>query len=229
MVYDWRRGKMRKRLLKIYTLMLERHGPQGWWPAQTAFECAVGAILTQNTAWTNVEKAVRNLKSAGALSVGAIERMPLAKLARLIRPSGYFNLKAERLKCFTRFVTKNHGGDIGALLSSETGELRQSLLSVKGVGPETADSIALYAAGKPLFVVDAYTKRITSRHGLTDGKATYGEVQSLFAENLPQDAAMFGEYHALIVRTAKDFCHKKKPDCENCPLKTDLPADLKAV
>ena len=147
MVYDWRRGKMRKRLLKIYTLMLERHGPQGWWPAQTAFECAVGAILTQNTAWRNVEKAVRNLKSAGALSVGAIDRMPLAKLARLIRPSGYFNLKAERLKCFTRFVTKNHGGDIGALLSSETGELRQSLLSVKGVGPETADSIALYAAG----------------------------------------------------------------------------------
>lgn len=220
-------GGTRERLLKIYGLMLERLGPQGWWPAQTAFECAVGAILTQNTAWTNVEKAVGNLKAAGALSVKAIDRMPLSRLARLIRPSGYFNQKARRLKIFARFVTEHHGGDIGAFLSGETGRLRQTLLSIEGIGPETADSIALYAAEKPLFVVDAYTKRITTRHGLTDGKATYDEVQGLFAENLPQSAAMFNEYHALIVRTAKEFCHKNAPDCANCPLETDLPAGLK--
>lgn len=221
---DKMRDAMRKRLMRIYRLMLRRHGRLNWWPAETAFECVVGAILTQNTAWTNVEKAIGNLKSAQALSVKAIDRMPPEKLARLIRPSGYFNQKARRLKIFARFLVENYGGKMDALLREETANLRQILLSLEGVGPETADSIALYAGGKPLFVIDAYTKRITARHGLTDEKATYGDAQKLFAQNLPEDAAMFGEYHALIVRTAKNFCHKNNPDCGNCPLEKDLPA-----
>lgn len=202
--------------------MFERYGAQNWWPAQTAFECVVGAILTQNTAWTNVEKAVVRLKRATEITPEKIDKMSPAKLARLIKPSGYFNQKARRLKIFSRFVVRNYGGNIGSLLSEETGKLRKTLLALEGVGPETADSIILYAAEKPVFVIDAYTKRITQRHGLADGKASYDEVQKLFADNLPYKTALFNEYHALIVRTAKQFCHKKEPECENCPLKPDL-------
>ncbi len=202
--------------------MFERYGAQNWWPSQTAFECVVGAVLTQNTAWTNVEKAIARLKSETEITPGEIDKMPVAKLARLIKPSGYFNQKARRLKIFTRFVAGDYGGNIGELLAEETGKLRKILLALEGIGPETADSIILYAAEKPVFVIDAYTKRIASRHGLTPESTSYGEAQELFAANLPRETALFNEYHALIVRTAKQFCHKKKPDCENCPLKGDL-------
>ncbi|MGI9559099.1 MAG: endonuclease III domain-containing protein [Thermodesulfobacteriota bacterium] len=216
-------SKTGERLEKIYGAMFSHFGGQNWWPAETAFECVAGAILTQNTAWTNVEKAIKNLKNSAKLTVRGIDDMPLSRLARLIKPSGYFNQKSKRLKIFARFVTQNYGGEIDALLAEETGKLRETLLSLEGIGPETADSITLYAAGKPSFVVDAYTKRITSRHGLSDEKAAYGDVQKLFEKNLPRDVEMWGEYHALIVRTAKLFCHKRKPDCENCPLRADLP------
>ncbi len=215
---------MEKRLLSIYGNMFERYGPQNWWPAQTATECVIGAILTQNTTWTNVEKAVKQMKNEAELSIEGIEKISAEKLARLITPSGYFNQKAKRLKIFARFVTENYGGDIKKLLAEKTGKLRKILLGIEGIGPETADSIVLYAGGKPAFVVDAYTKRITARHGLTDENASYDEVQKLFVENLPRKTALFNEYHALIVRTAKDFCHKKKPDCERCPLVKDLTA-----
>ncbi|QMU56675.1 MAG: endonuclease III domain-containing protein [Candidatus Mycalebacterium zealandia] len=202
--------------------MFERYGAQNWWPAQTAFECVVGAILTQNTAWTNVEKAIAQLKSETEITPGKIDKMPAAKLARLIKPSGYFNQKARRLKIFARFVARDYGGNIGALLTEETGKLRKILLALEGIGPETTDSIILYAAEKPVFVIDAYTKRIASRHGFAPQSASYGEAQELFAVNLPRETELFNEYHALIVRTAKQFCHKKEPDCENCPLKNDL-------
>ena len=221
-------GKTPDRLLNIYRLMLDKHGPQRWWPAESPFECAVGAILTQNTNWTNVEKAIDNLKCAGTLSVESIDRMPQTNLAGLIRPSGYFNQKARRLKILSRFIMEKYGGDIGALLKERADKLRDILLSIEGIGPETADSIALYAAGKPLFVVDAYTKRITTRHGLTEKSASYDETRNLFMENLPRKAALFNEYHALVVRTAKEFCHKREPECEICPLKSDLPANRSA-
>ncbi len=204
--------------------MLERYGKQNWWPAETAFECVIGAILTQNTAWTNVEKAIGRLKDKTELSVGEIVKMPAGKLARLIKPSGYFNQKARRLKIFARFIADGYGGNVDGLFAEKTRKMREILLGIEGIGPETADCIVLYAAGKPAFVVDAYTKRITARHGLTDEKASYDEVRKLFTDNLPRKASMFNEYHALIVRTAKDCCHREKPECERCPLEADLKA-----
>lgn len=208
--------------MSIYDAMLERYGPQGWWPSETATECVVGAILTQNTAWANVEKAVARMKAGMEVSVRGIEETPLRELARMIRPSGFFNQKARRLKIFARFVTDNYGGSIGKLLAEDAEKLRETLLGIEGIGPETADGIVLYAAGKPAFVVDAYTKRITARHGLTGEKWSYDEVRNLFTENLPQDAALFNEYHALIVRTAKECCRRGTPDCARCPLERDL-------
>ncbi len=222
-------SKNGKRVLKIYDAMFERFGGQNWWPAETPFECIVGAILTQNTSWKNVEKSIRLLKSEMTLSPANINKIPRAKLARLIKSSGYFNQKSRRLKIFARFVVDNYVGSIGGLLSEKRLKLRKTLLKIEGIGPETADSIVLYAARKPSFVVDAYTKRITARHGLTDEKVSYETVQKLFENNLPRRTALFNEYHALIVRTAKEFCHKKRPDCENCPIRWDLDeAGLKA-
>ncbi len=214
--------KTRKRLRGIHDRMLEHYGEQKWWPAKTAFECVVGAILTQNTAWTNVEKAIGLIRRKTEITVEGIENTPEQALARLVRPSGYFNQKARRLKIFARFVTENYDGNINKLLSEKTEKLRKTLLEIEGIGPETADSIVLYAAGRPSFVVDAYTKRILSRHGLADEKAPYDSVRKLFMDNLPRKATIFNEYHALIVRTAKERCHKKKPDCAGCPLEADL-------
>ncbi|MFQ5354485.1 MAG: endonuclease III domain-containing protein [Thermodesulfobacteriota bacterium] len=209
--------------MEFYEALYNAFGPQKWWPARTRIEVIVGAILTQNTAWSNVEKAVRELKKARLLSVEGLVRVDTLELARLIRPSGYFNVKAGRLKNFISFLSEDFGGSVSRLFGiSDTKALRRRILSVNGIGPETADSILLYAGRRAEFVVDAYTKRVFSRHGLLDEKAGYEEVKALFMEGLPQDAGLFNEYHALIVRVGKDFCRPRRPLCGACPLKAFL-------
>lgn len=201
----------------MFDRMLNYFGPQHWWPGETALEMMVGAILTQNTSWKNVEKAIDNLKAKGILSVDGLHNISLPLLAEEIRPAGYFNIKAVRLKNLINFIMENYSGDISLLMSEETNRLREGLMSVKGVGPETADSIVLYAANRPVFVIDAYTYRILNRHEIIDGQITYYELQALFMDNLAEDPGLFNEFHALIVRTGKDFC-RGKPLCDSCPL-----------
>lgn len=208
---------LKKSLLDIYKLLYNQFGKQRWWPGETPFEVIVGAILTQNTAWGNVEKAIGNLKRGGHLSPKALYILPSPKLAKLIRPSGYFNIKAKRLKEFMKFLLKEYNGSLDKMFSTELSELRQRLLEVKGIGPETADSILLYAGNYPIFVIDAYTKRILSRHKLITDGIDYHSLQRLFMESLPQDVDLFNEYHALIVRVGKEFCNTK-PHCGECPL-----------
>ena len=208
-------------LLKIYNTLLEHFGPQDWWPADTPFEVIIGAILTQNTSWKNVEKAMGMLKASGHFSPKGLYEMPLEKLATLLKPSGYFNIKARRLKNFLSFLFKEYQGDIDLLLKEDGEVLRSKLLSVTGIGPETADSILLYAKEYPVFVVDAYTKRILSRHGIISESATYAEVQDLFMNSLPHDPKLYNEYHALLVRVGKELC-RRTPLCGSCPLEYDL-------
>lgn len=205
-------------LLEIYNVLYAHYGPQRWWPGDTQFEMMVGAILTQNTNWGNVEKAISNLKRAGALAPGAIHAMPERELAELIRPSGYFNIKAGRLKGFISYFMERYGGSIRRMKKTGCDALRGELLSVKGVGPETADSVLLYALGCPSFVVDAYTKRIFSRHGFFPEDADYHDVRKFFMDRLPKDVKLYNEYHALIVRLGKDRCMKKAGRCEICLL-----------
>jgi len=208
---------MTQRLLDLYGRLLAAFGPMGWWPGDTEFEIMVGAILTQNTAWTNVKKAVDNLKAAGLLSPEALDRLPLNRLAELIRPSGYYNVKAVRLKNLVGLVQETGGGDPPLLLKRPPDQLRAELLALKGVGPETADSILLYAAGRPVFVIDAYTRRILSRHHLISGDETYDQLQALFMNHLPADPDLFNEYHALLVHLGKHYC-RPQPRCSGCPL-----------
>jgi endonuclease-3 related protein len=203
-------------LREIYNHLLAYFGLQHWWPGDSPFEIMVGAVLTQNTNWSNVEKAIANLKAAGLLAPAALAALPAAELAELIRPAGYHNLKAARLK--NLFVLIEEQGGVEALLEQPTATLRELLLGVKGIGPETADSIVLYAAGRPVFVVDAYTHRILFRHGLISEDCDYFQMQELFMDNLEEDAALFNEYHALIVRVGKEFCRKSTPKCSDCPL-----------
>jgi endonuclease-3 related protein len=210
-------------LMSYYSAMSELLGPMEWWPARTRFEVIVGAILTQNTAWTNVERAIENLRKENMLSQAAIERIPASRLGRLIRSSGYFRQKAKKLKAFVRFVRNDFGGSLKRMFTVPTMELREKLLSVHGIGPETADSILLYAGNHPIFVVDAYTRRILTRHDLTHAKASYDEVREYFEENLPRDARLYNEYHALIVNTGKNWCRNKNPICAACPLGLLLP------
>ncbi|HLD82847.1 MAG TPA: endonuclease III domain-containing protein [Candidatus Omnitrophota bacterium] len=205
---------MKNRLSLIYKKLYSYFGPQAWWPAQTPFEVMVGAILTQNTNWSNVEKAIANLKKQRLLSRDKLSSLPQKKLAQLIRPAGYFNIKAKRLKNFLRSLQANHRN----IPLTKTSQLRNWLLSINGIGPETADSILLYALARPVFVVDSYTKRILSRHSLIDEPATYEDTQRLFMQNLKKNTRVFNEYHALLVRLAKDFCLKHKPRCPICPL-----------
>ncbi len=205
-------------LNKIYNKLFEQFGPQHWWPGETAFEVIVGAILTQNTNWGNVEKAIANLKREKLLSIPALHGISRTRLAQAIKPAGYFNVKAERLKNVVGFLIERYNGDLAVMKRQPMDVLRRELLSVNGVGPETADSILLYALGKPVFVVDAYTKRFLRRHNLIEEGATYDEVQKLFADHLEKDVRLFNEYHALIVRLGKDFC-KPSPRCEECLLK----------
>jgi endonuclease-3 related protein len=213
-------GRQRPRLplRKVYAALLREFGPQGWWPGRTRLEICVGAILTQNTAWANVARALRNLRKARALNLPALHNASLAQLAAWIRPAGYFNVKARRLRAFTTLVTEQFGGKLERLLARPTAELRATLLAVQGIGPETADSIALYAAERPVFVVDAYTRRFLLRHGWLGGKTTYDEIAALFATQWPADVAVFNEYHALIVALGKTFC-RPRPRCARCPLR----------
>lgn len=199
-------------------------GPQDWWPARTRFEVILGAILTQNTAWVNVERAMANLRRERLLTPRAIERIPAPRLARLIRSSGYFRQKTKKLKAFVRFLRVEYGGSLARMFRTPTAQLRERLLGVHGVGPETADSILLYAGEHPVFVVDAYTKRILSRHQLVSEKASYEEIREFFESRLPRSPALFSEYHALLVQVGKNWCRPAAPRCETCPLGPFLPA-----
>ncbi|MFC1867157.1 endonuclease III domain-containing protein [Thermodesulfobacteriota bacterium] len=212
------RSSINRRLMEMFDLMLNRFGPQNWWPGETALEIMVGAILTQNTNWKNVEKAIENLKKTKLLSMEALHAVSMSDLAEMIRPAGYFNIKAGRLKNLINFVYESYEGDIAKLINEETGALREGLLSVKGVGPETADSIVLYAAERPVFVIDTYTHRVLNRHGLVDDQSTYHDLQEFFMDNLPDDPRLFNEFHALIVNIGKEYC-RRKPLCDICPLK----------
>ena len=212
---------MKSKILKLYDTLYEYYGPQHWWPARTKFEVIVGAILTQNTSWRNVEKAIRNLAKEKLLSPAAIKNINKKKLAALIRTSGYYNVKAGRLKNFTDFLYQKYSGSLRKMFSQNIAALRTELLGVNGLGFETVDSILLYAGRKPVFVVDAYTKRILSNHRLVSSGDKYDEVQRLFQENLPSDSALFNEYHALLVRLGKETC-AIKPKCGICPVKSVL-------
>jgi len=210
---------LKKELNSIYKKLYSFFGPQYWWPADEPFEVMVGAILTQNTNWQNVERAIGNLKKNKSLSPGKMYKMPEKKLGQFIRPSGYYNIKAKRLKAFLKFFTEECGADFRRMAKADTAILRRQLLSVNGIGPETADSMLLYALNKPVFVVDAYTKRILSRHSLIKEGFDYQEVQNLFMQNLKNEVKLFNEYHALLVKLGKDICLKNKPRCNLCPLK----------
>lgn len=209
-------------LYSIYKCLYDSYGPQHWWPAEDSFEVMVGAILTQNTNWKNVERAINNLKKANLLHPYKIQKIRSKKLAELIRPAGYFNIKAERLKAFVQYFIKHYSASVDAMKAEETHVLRKELIDVKGIGPETADSILLYALEHPVFVIDAYTKRILSRHNILDGSHDYETCQQLFHESLPLDTELFNEYHALIVRVGKEHCRTKQV-CNGCPLSIFLP------
>ncbi len=202
----------------IYESLLSAYGPQRWWPGSSSFEVIVGAILTQRVAWSNVEKAIASLKGAGLMDPQRLDKAQLSEIAALIRPSVYYNTKAEKLRAFTRFLAERYDGDLKQLLHLDLSSLRAELLSVHGIGEETADAIILYAAGKPSFVVDAYTKRILSRLGLIEEKKSYRVVRNLFMENLPLDVSLYNEYHALLVRHGKAHCRSQAPLCLGCPL-----------
>jgi endonuclease-3 related protein len=211
------RASHKKGLSEIYDKLFGAFGPQGWWPGDSPFEIAVGAILTQNTNWGNVEKAIQNLKQEKYLNAKKLHAMPHNTLASFIKPAGYFNVKAKRLKNFLSFLSNHYKGSMKRMLAADTGLLRESLLGVNGIGPETADSILLYALERPVFVIDAYTRRVLHRHGIVSEDETYHEMQELFHRSLPEDVPLFNEFHALFVMTGKDYC-KPKPRCDGCPL-----------
>jgi endonuclease III related protein len=204
-------------LEEIFQICYAKFGPQHWWPGETPFEVMVGAILTQNTNWGNVEKAIANLKRAGCLTPLRLKTISQKKLASLIRPSGYYNIKAKRLKNFINFLFQEFDGDLRQMKRVPLSELREKILAVKGIGPETADSILLYACQKPIFVTDAYTRRVLSRHGFVASDADYHSVQKLFMTQLEHDPKLFNEFHALFVALGKNFC-KPTPRCLDCPL-----------
>ncbi len=202
-------------LRKVYHKLYKAFGPRNWWPGKTPFEVMVGAILTQNTAWSNVEKAISNLKKEGLLTPKRLNEINISGLAKLIKPAGYFNVKAKRLKNFLDFLFKEYNGNIRLMGKESTAALRNRLLNVNGIGPETCDSILLYALNRPIFVIDAYTRRIFSRCGLAKDDIPYERLQSIFMENLPRSKKLYNEYHALIVQMGKDIC-KKRPNCNLC-------------
>lgn len=211
-------------LMEIYELLYDHYGPQHWWPGEQCDEIIIGAILTQNTNWQNVEKAINNLKNTNCLSLDKLHALALEDFAQLIRPAGYYNIKAKRIKNFLDWLFDNYNGDLQTLENLNTDTLREELLTVKGIGKETADSILLYAFERPIFVIDRYTWRIMSRHRLIDSDIDYEELQGLFERNLPRNETLFNEYHALLVRLGKEHC-KSKANCAKCPLK-HLPHDI---
>jgi len=213
-----------EQLTEIYQLLFDRFGPQSWWPGETQFEIITGAILTQNTSWANVEKAIKNLKSAHLLTPEKLCHLDVSQLAELIRPAGYYNIKASRLKSFLSWLFNNYDGQLQNLENLDTDRLRAELLAVKGIGPETADSVLLYAFDRPVFVADAYTARVAVRHGLIEPDADYEQLRELFQSNLPQKPQLFNEFHALLVKVGKEFC-RPKAKCSGCPLEK-LPHSL---
>jgi endonuclease III related protein len=217
------RMKPQLSLLDIFNHLVDRFGPLNWWPADTPFEMCVGAILTQNTAWTNVEKAILALKQAGIMTPATLHGSDPEQLAQLIRPAGYFNVKSRRLKDFTTWLFLNHQGSLERMFTVDWQELRVELLRVRGIGPETADSILLYAGHKPSFVVDAYTRRLFQRLGLLPEEAGYDHTRALFMRALPEDVPLFNEYHAQIVEQCKRFC-RARPLCDECPLASCCPS-----
>lgn len=206
-----------KILIEIYERLLRVIGPRHWWPGESPFEIIVGAILTQNTSWANVEKAIHNLREAGMLTPQGIRGVKRDELAQVIRPSGFYRLKAGRLKHFVDFFHDEFDADVNRMRSHGLGSLREKLLEVDGIGPETADSIILYALGKPIFVVDAYTKRIFSRHGLITEEWRYEQVQEMVMGEMGRDAETYNEFHALLVSAGKHWC-RRVPRCDGCPL-----------
>ncbi len=216
-------SKTANRLMTIYQRLNDYFGNLNWWPGETPFEIAVGAILTQNTNWTNVEKAIANLKSANLLSCKRLLKENDDAVGELLRPSGYYNLKTKRLKAFLGFLESEYGGNMERMFEEGLQTLREKLLNVKGIGEETADSILLYGGGKPVFVVDAYTRRILGRHGIIDDDYSYGDIQELFMTHLRQDVSLYNQYHALLVNTGKEFC-RREPRCEGCPLNEEDPS-----
>jgi len=209
---------MKSKLNRVFARLYSAFGAQHWWPADTVFEVMLGAILTQNTSWSNVEKAIAVLKEKKFLNAKRLQRLPSEKLAGLIRSAGFYNIKAGRIKNFLKFFFAAYAGKVKSMGAQDLMGLREQLLAVNGIGPETADSILLYALDKPVFVVDAYTKRIFLRHRLIKEEADYSQVQDLFMRNLKPDVKLFGEYHALLVKLGKDYCRKQNPKCEICPL-----------
>ncbi len=203
---------------KAYHLLYAHFGPQGWWPGETPFEVMVGAILTQNTSWANVQKAIASLKNGGLLSYDALSLCSADEIAPFIKSSGYYNLKAHRLRNLLEMIGTFYDGQLENFLRDDLLSARNNLLGVRGIGPETADSILLYACGYPIFVIDMYTHRVFSRHNLVMEESDYQNMQELFMDNLPNDARLFNEFHALIVRVAATYCRKKNPLCEQCPL-----------
>jgi endonuclease-3 related protein len=212
------RGPQTGPLVVIFENLLDHFGPLHWWPATTPFEVVVGAILTQNTAWRNVEIAMAALRQAGRLTPEGIRSLSRPRLEALIRPSGFFRQKAEYLHTFVAGLEHQQKGDLDRWLAGDLDRVRQDLLQLRGIGPETADSILLYAGGRASFVVDAYTRRLFTRLGLLRGKESYEAIRTLFMANLPHDSNLFNEYHALIVEACKAFCRKRTPRCPPCPL-----------
>ncbi len=211
-------------LIDIYNTLSEYYGPTGWWPGESPFEIAIGAILTQNTAWTNVEKAICNLKKQNLLNPHKMVECKRDTLEQAIRSSGYFKQKAERLIIFCNYLIEKYDGKMENMACVNASHLRKELLNLKGIGLETADDILLYACGHLIFVVDAYTKRIFSRHGILDEELKYEDIQNYFHEHLPKDVHIYKEYHGLIVWTGKDYC-RKQPKCLKCPL-NKYPIDI---
>ncbi|MFQ5664764.1 MAG: endonuclease III domain-containing protein [Terriglobia bacterium] len=212
----------RPTLLRYYHRLYHHFGPQLWWPARTRFEVILGALLTQNTSWANVEKALANLERAGVLAPAKLRQLPAPRLARLLRPSGYFRQKTRAVRHFLRHLEQRYANSLARLFRRPTPALRAELLSLPGIGKETADSILLYAAGRPLFVIDAYTRRVLARHGLAPHQAAYEKLQGLFHRHLHPDPVLFNEYHALLVAVGKRYCHRDRPDCSACPLGIEL-------
>jgi endonuclease III related protein len=210
-------------LMEIYRRLFDAFGPQHWWPGESPFEVMVGAVLTQNTNWQNVERAIANLRAADLLEPLVLYAVPVDELEEMIRPAGYFRVKARRLWSLLELVVNRYGGSLEAMFAEGLPDLRRRLLEVNGIGPETADSILLYAGGLPSFVVDAYTHRAFARHGWIGFDADYHQTQEYFETGLPCDVPLFNEYHALLVRLGKEYCRKTNPRCKECPLGEMLP------
>lgn len=219
---------MNPSLIDYFQKALKDLGPQHWWPGETPFEVCVGAILTQNTNWKNVERAIANLKNRNLLEPGKLYALPPQELAGLIRPAGYFNIKTKRLRSFLKFLIEGYEGNLDRLFEGRLETLREKILSVKGIGPETADSMLLYAGAKPIFVVDAYTRRIFLRHEVISEEADYHEIQRHMMDHLPEEVGIFNELHALIVAIGKNWCKNREPDCGHCPWRKYLPGHATA-